>query len=80
MLCVTSKKLNNSRTPDARYQALLAIIEKNMGNLADAYAAISLALDQCPDEYEWQIMAGDLSKAVGDLHASLTHYKKAQRY
>lgn len=73
------KNINNTVTPDARYHALLAIIEKNLGNLTDAYAAISLALDQWPDEYEWQILAGELSKATGDLHASMSHYEKAQR-
>ena len=41
-------------------------------------AAISLALEQCPNEYEWQIMAGDLCKLKGDLHTSISHYQKAQ--
>lgn len=57
----------------------MAIIEKNLGNISDAYSAISLALTQWPDEYEWQILAGDLSKSLGDLHTSIAHYKKAQR-
>ncbi len=72
------KKVENQAAPDARSNALLAIIEKNLGNFSDAYAAICLALEEKPDEYEWQIMAGDLSKTVGDLHASLSHYEKAQ--
>ena len=73
------KQVINRSTPDARTHALLAIVEKNLGNLPDSYAAILLALDQWPDEYEWQVMAGDLSKAFGDLHTSLLHYEKAQR-
>ncbi len=73
------KKINQSAVPDAMRNTLLAIIEKNIGNLANAYAAISLALEECPDEYEWQIMAGDLSKQKGDLHTSISHYQKAQR-
>jgi tetratricopeptide (TPR) repeat protein len=73
------KKANLTNLPDAQYHALLAIIEKNLGNLPDAYAAINLALEKWPDEYEWQILAGDLSKSTGDLHTSLSHYEKAQR-
>ena len=72
------QKAMRSSTPDALIDALLAIIEKNLGNLSDAYAAISLALEKCPDEYEWQIMAGDLCKLKGDLHMSISHYQKAQ--
>ena len=73
------KKANTSNPLDARYHALLAIIEKNLGNLPEAYAAICVALEQWPDEFEWQILAGDLSKAAGELHTSLLHYKEAQR-
>ncbi|MDP2965770.1 MAG: tetratricopeptide repeat protein [Pelolinea sp.] len=73
------KQVINRSMPDVRAHALLAIIEKNLGNFLDAYAAVSLALDQWPDEYEWQVMAGDLSKATGDLHTSLLHYEKAQK-
>ena len=72
------QKAIRSSAPDAIHNALLAGIEKNLGNFSDAYAAISLALEQCPNEYEWQILAGDLCKLKGDLHASISHYQKAQ--
>ena len=62
----------------AIHNALLANIEKNLGNFSDAYSAISLALEQSPNEYEWEIMAGDLCKLKGDLHASISHYQNAQ--
>jgi len=64
--------------PEANHNALLALIEKNIGNFSDAYAAISLALEHNPDVYEWQILAGDLCKMNGDLHKSISHYQKAQ--
>ena len=73
------QKAIQSRAPGAIHNALLAIVEKNLGNLPDAYAAISLALEQCQEEYEWQIMAGDLCKLKGDFHTSISHYQKAQR-
>ncbi len=72
------KKFMEQKGPDASAFVLLAIIENNLGNHADAYAAISLALDQKPEEFEWQIMAGNFSKTMGDLHASEAHYQKAQ--
>ena len=72
------QKASQSDAPDAIHNALLAIIEKNLGNFSDAYAAIYLALEAFPNEYGWQIMAGDLCKLKGDLHASISHYQKAQ--
>jgi len=65
-------------SPDAIRNALLAAIERNLGNFSEAYAAICLALETCPNEYEWQVMAGDLCQLNGDLHASIGHYQQAQ--
>ena len=73
------KQVIAKSSPDVFTHASLAIIENNLGNISDSYAAICLALDQWPDEYEWQTMAGDLSKASGDIHTSLMHYEKAQK-
>lgn len=73
------KRITAMSNADACEHALLSFIEKNNGNISNAYAAINLALVQWPDEYEWQVMAGDLSKASGDLHASMAHYENAQR-
>lgn len=60
-----------------RYYAALAFIKKGMGRFDDAYAAINLALAEWEEEYKWQILAGELSQAMGDMHASLAHYQKA---
>ena len=64
---------------DASTFALLSILEKNLGNLGEAYAAISLALEEWDNEYEWQQMAGDLCKEMGDVYHSMMHYEKAQQ-
>ena len=66
---------NNGSQP--RYYAALAYIKNNLGQHEDAYAAINLALAEWADEYKWQILAGELSKKVGDLHVSLEHFKQA---
>ena len=57
--------------------ALLAFGKQNLGQTADAYAALNLALSDWPEEYKWQLRAGELSKSLGDVRASLEHFKKA---
>jgi len=57
--------------------ALLAFAKQNLGQAADAYAALNLALSVWPEEYKWQLRAGELSKSLGDVRASLEHFKKA---
>jgi tetratricopeptide (TPR) repeat protein len=57
--------------------ALLAFGKQNLGQAADAYAALNLALSAWPEEYKWQLRAGELSKSLGDVRASLEHFKKA---
>jgi tetratricopeptide (TPR) repeat protein len=69
-------KVNSS---DASMYALLAILEKNLGNLSEAYAAICLALEEWPEEIQWQQMAGDFCKDMGDVYHSISHYEKAQQ-
>ncbi len=61
----------------AQHYAALAIAKQKLGQPEDAYAAISLALSAWPEEYQWHILAGEISKAVGDVHASLSHFQKA---
>ena len=60
-----------------RHYAALAFIKKNQGQMDDAYAAINLALAEWPDEYKWQLLAGELSKQLGDLHSAMKHFRKA---
>ena len=60
-----------------RHYAALAIIKKNQGQIDDAYAAINLALAEWPDEYKWQLLAGELSKQLGDLHSAMKHFRNA---
>lgn len=64
---------------DPRYFTALAMIKKSLGRFDDAYAAINLALASAEwtDEYKWQILAGELSQAMGDMHTSLMHFQKA---
>lgn len=67
-------KKNPERPP---YYAAIALAKKSAGQLDDAYASIHLALSLWGDEYQWQIMAGELTQQLGDLHASLGHFRKA---
>ncbi|MDK2981858.1 MAG: hypothetical protein PWQ55_2205 [Chloroflexota bacterium] len=62
---------------DAVTYALLAFGKQQLGQKADAYAALNLALSEWPTEYKWQLRAGELSKELGDVRASLDHFKKA---
>ncbi len=59
--------------------ALLAFGKQNLGQNADAYAALNLALSAWPEEYKWQLQAGELSKSLGDVRASLT-FQESGRY
>jgi predicted Zn-dependent protease len=65
----------NGKNP--RSYAALAMVKKQQGQLGDAYAAINLALSEWPQEHKWQLLAGELSKQQGDLHAAMDHFRKA---
>ncbi len=69
--------LLRSGQADALKYALLAFGKKNLGQNADAYAALNLALADWPEEYKWQLQAGEMSKSLGDVRSSLEHFKKA---
>jgi len=61
-----------------QHYACLAYLHTKLDQIEDAYAAINLALVHWPDEYQWQILAGDLSKAKNNLLDALDHYQKAK--
>ncbi len=60
-----------------QHYAALALLKQKLNQPEDAYAAINLALSAWPDEYKWHLLAGEMSKAAGDLHTSLNHFQKA---
>ena len=68
--------LRGGQTDPLKY-ALLAFAKQKLGQTADAYAALNLALTAWPEEYKWQLQAGEMSKALGDVRSSLEHFKKA---
>ncbi|REG10825.1 tetratricopeptide repeat protein [Pelolinea submarina] len=68
--------LRGGQTDPLKY-ALLAFAKQKLGQTSDAYAAINLALTAWPEEYKWQLQAGEMSKALGDVRSSLDHFKKA---
>ena len=72
----TTALLRGGQTDPLKY-ALLAFAKQKLGQTADAYAALNLALTAWPEEYKWQIQAGELSKSLGDVRSSLEHFKKA---
>ena len=66
--------------PKPEYYIALALINKNLGNLSDSYSAICLALDNWPEEYEWENIAGNLSKKMGNNLAAYKHFRNAEMY
>ena len=73
--------INNvvSNTPhDAVSLAGLAIVLTKLEQYENAYSAISLAIKIWPNEYEWEILAGNLSKEMGDLKRSFEHFENAK--
>jgi len=61
-----------------QHYACLAYLHQKLGQFEDAYAAINLALAAWPDEYQWQILAGDLSKSQNKIMNALEHFRKAK--
>ena len=60
-----------------QHYAALALVKQKLGQPDDGYAAINLALSAWPEEYKWHLLAGEMSKAAGDVHTSLNHFQKA---
>lgn len=59
--------------------ALLAKIYFRLENLSEAHAAITLALNIDPEEYGWEILAGEISQKKGDMIAAIEHFERANR-
>ena len=69
--------INEHSSFNAEFYAALAFIEKNLGNMDEAYAAINLALQEWPNEHEWEKFAGQLSLELGNMKDAITHFEKA---
>jgi Tfp pilus assembly protein PilF len=69
----------NLLSNDPIHLALLTKIHFMMENYSEAYAAISLALEIEPEEYGWQILAGEISQKKGDMIAAIDHFERANR-
>jgi tetratricopeptide (TPR) repeat protein len=76
---IVHKILENDK-PDPLHLAVLAFAYEKLGNFADSYSSICLALNIWPNEYEWEILAGKLSKQLGNNLASFSHFKNAENY
>lgn len=72
------QKENVLDTKDVKHLALLAFIQEKLGNLEEAYSAISLALNIWPEEYYWESFAGRICKKMGDLANAAIHMEKAE--
>ncbi len=66
--------------PKPEHYMTLSVINEQIGLLSDSYSAICLALDKWPEEYEWENIAGNLSKNLGDNLAAYTHFQNAEVY
>ena len=69
----------NLLSNDPIHLALLAKVHFMLANFSEAYAAISLALEIKPEEYGWEILAGEISQKKGDLIAAIDHFERANR-
>ena len=58
----------------------LSITNEHLGRLSDSYSALCLALDKWPEEYEWENIAGNLSKKLGNNRAAYKHFQNAETY
>ena len=66
--------------PEPEHYMTLSVINEHLGQLSDSYSALSLALDKWPEEYEWENIAGNLSKKMGNNRAAYVHFKNAEVY
>jgi tetratricopeptide (TPR) repeat protein len=73
-------KLLQDGISEPEYLATLSIAYEKLEKNSDSYSAICLALEKWPNEYEWEIFAGTLSKKLGNNLASLSHFKRAESY
>lgn len=70
--------ISNLSSENPLQLALLARIQTQLGNFADAYSAITLALNIWPEEYAWETFAGEISKELGDMALAASHFEKAK--
>ena len=56
----------------------LALINFEMKDFSGAYSAVSIAIDHWPDEYQWQVFAGNICEKMGNYHLAAKHYVEAQ--
>ena len=56
----------------------LALINCEMKDFSGAYSAVSIAIDHWPDEYQWQVFAGNICEKIGNYHLAAKHYVEAQ--
>ena len=66
--------------PEPEHYMTLSVINEHLGQLSDSYSALSLALDKWPEEFEWENIAGNLSKKMGNNRAAYVHFKNAEVY
>jgi tetratricopeptide (TPR) repeat protein len=66
--------------PKPEYYMALSVINELLGQLSDSYSAICLALDKWPEEYEWENIAGNLCKNLGNNRAAYAHFRNAEMY
>ncbi|MCJ7648668.1 MAG: hypothetical protein MUP85_08645, partial [Candidatus Lokiarchaeota archaeon] len=78
-LTIMLKILQNGNTRP-EYYAVLSKANQILGKYSDSYSAISLALNIWPDEYEWENIAGQLCKEMGNNLAAVSHFRKAESY
>lgn len=71
-----SEELKNK--PDL--YAALALVEQDLGNSNEAYAAIHLALDLRPEEIKWRKIAGELSLEIGNVKEAYSHFQEIQKH
>ena len=66
--------------PKPSHYMVLSIANEHLGQLSDSYSALCLALDKWPEEYEWENIAGNISKKLGNNRAAYGHFQKAEIY
>jgi tetratricopeptide (TPR) repeat protein len=66
--------------PKPEHYMALSITNEHLGKLSDSYSALCLALDKWPEEYEWENIAGNLSKKLGNNRAAYGHFQNAEIY
>jgi len=70
--------LENGEThPEVHYA--LAMVNRELGDLSGSYSAVSIAVDNWPDEYNWQVFAGKICEGMKNFHLAAKHYSDAQK-